>query len=118
MLKQAAADHLNAAAQQTVQQAEALPAAVLMLGVGGMGMAPLAIYLAQAGVTIYGSDDSLQPRVRVLLEQAGVTLLDADAVAGGFASGRFQEFGLCAISSAIGASHRLLALARSAGLHI
>lgn len=47
---------------------------VCMLGVGGMGMAPLAIYLAQAGWMVKGYDDHLSPVVRQLLLQAGVDL--------------------------------------------
>jgi len=41
------------------------------VGVGGMGMAPLAIYLAQAGFTVSGEDDALTDEVRDLLVRAG-----------------------------------------------
>lgn len=116
------ADVVNAAETACLADAQSaqqvLPSAVLMLGIGGMGMAPLAIYLAQAGVTVFGTDDSLQPRVRTLLQEAGAILLETQEVADGFAEGRFEAVELCAISSAISASHRLLSLARSAGLHI
>lgn len=44
------------------------------LGVGGMGMAPLAIYLAQAGYSVSGEDDALTDAVRLLLEVALVQL--------------------------------------------
>ena len=37
------------------------------VGVGGMGVAPLAIYLAQAGFTVSGEDDGLTEDVRALL---------------------------------------------------
>ncbi|MDR2377309.1 MAG: Mur ligase domain-containing protein, partial [Puniceicoccales bacterium] len=47
----------------------------LLLGVGGMGMAPLAIYLAEQGHAVYGWDDGLSERVRQLLETARVLLL-------------------------------------------
>ena len=44
------------------------------LGVGGMGMAPLAIYLAQLGYTVSGEDDALTEAVRLLLEAARVKI--------------------------------------------
>ncbi|MDR3143620.1 MAG: UDP-N-acetylmuramate dehydrogenase [Puniceicoccales bacterium] len=47
----------------------------LLLGVGGMGMAPLAIYLAEQGHEVYGWDDGLAERVRHHLETAKVVLL-------------------------------------------
>ncbi|MEM8549606.1 MAG: UDP-N-acetylmuramate dehydrogenase [Verrucomicrobiota bacterium] len=57
----------------------ALPEQVALLGIGGMGMAPLALYLAQAGCRVSGWDDDLQPSVRKLLEAAGIEILDTDA---------------------------------------
>lgn len=47
---------------------------IFMLGVGGMGMAPLALYLRQMGCTVSGYDDNLPPRVAALLKKAGVEL--------------------------------------------
>ena len=45
----------------------------LFIGVGGMGMAPLAGWMAHAGYSIAGYDDNLQERVRsFLVEDAGV----------------------------------------------
>jgi len=44
------------------------------LGVGGMGMAPLAIYLAQSGFTVSGEDDALSDEVRLLLVASQVKL--------------------------------------------
>ena len=44
------------------------------VGVGGMGMAPLAIYLAQAGFTVTGEDDALTDDVRALLARERVTV--------------------------------------------
>ncbi len=61
------------------QPSPALPEAVCLLGIGGMGMAPLAIYLAQAGCQVTGWDDNLLPHVRVLLERYGIEILDTDA---------------------------------------
>jgi UDP-N-acetylmuramate-alanine ligase len=37
------------------------------VGIGGMGMAPLAIYLAQLGFAVSGEDDALTDEVRALL---------------------------------------------------
>jgi len=51
-----------------------LPTHAFVLGVGGMGAAPLALYLAQAGVEVSGWDDNLQPAVEKLLREAGVSL--------------------------------------------
>ena len=47
-------------------------ASVHCLGVGGMGVAPLAIYLARMGWTVSGEDDGLTPEVSALLADAGV----------------------------------------------
>ena len=39
-----------------------------LLGAGGMGMAPLGLYLAQLGFRVSGEDDGWNPAVRELLE--------------------------------------------------
>ena len=44
------------------------------LGLGGMGVAPLAIYLAQTGFAVSGEDDAMPAGVRALLAQAGVAV--------------------------------------------
>ncbi len=44
------------------------------LGVGGAGVAPLALYLSQAGFELSGEDDALAPEVADLLVAGGVTL--------------------------------------------
>lgn len=46
------------------------------LGIGGMGMTPLALYLAQAGHAVAGQDRALNERNRRLLEAGGVTVED------------------------------------------
>ncbi|MGE9296895.1 MAG: UDP-N-acetylmuramate dehydrogenase [Puniceicoccales bacterium] len=85
-----------------------LPDAAFMLGVGGMGMAPLAIYLAEAGVAVTGWDDGLRPEVAQLLVRHGVTL-----------SGELPEKpGLVARSSAIGESHPLYREAINRGARV
>jgi UDP-N-acetylmuramate--L-alanine ligase/UDP-N-acetylenolpyruvoylglucosamine reductase len=47
---------------------------VHLLGAGGMGMAPLGLYLARLGFRVSGEDDGWNPAVRELLEQAGVAV--------------------------------------------
>ena len=44
------------------------------LGVGGMGVAPLAIYLVRSGWRVSGEDDALSHEVSLLLSAAGVEL--------------------------------------------
>lgn len=44
------------------------------LGVGGMGVAPLAIYLARLGWSVSGEDDALSAEVSALLTGAGVRI--------------------------------------------
>jgi UDP-N-acetylmuramate--L-alanine ligase/UDP-N-acetylenolpyruvoylglucosamine reductase len=44
------------------------------LGVGGMGVAPLAIYLSEGGCTVSGEDDALPDEVGALLERARVAV--------------------------------------------
>ncbi|MGE9289800.1 MAG: Mur ligase domain-containing protein, partial [Puniceicoccales bacterium] len=46
------------------------------LGVGGMGMLPLALYVRQGGAQVAGMDDGLTPRAEALLRSAGVVLHD------------------------------------------
>ncbi len=43
-------------------------------GVGGTGLGPLAIYLAESGFTVTGEDRDLAPDVRRQLERAGVSI--------------------------------------------
>ncbi len=77
------------------------------LGAGGMGMAPLAAYLAQSGFTVSGEDDALSPEVAEVLGRAGVTVgpLPADC-------------DLAVYSSAIAATHPVYAAARARGLAV
>jgi UDP-N-acetylmuramate--L-alanine ligase/UDP-N-acetylenolpyruvoylglucosamine reductase len=44
---------------------------VHLLGAGGMGMAPLGLYLLQSGFQVSAEDDGWNPAVRELLERAG-----------------------------------------------
>ncbi|HVW20542.1 MAG TPA: UDP-N-acetylmuramate dehydrogenase [Opitutaceae bacterium] len=75
------------------------------LGVGGMGVAPLAIYLGQAGYAVSGEDDALAPEAAELLAREGVSVgpLPGDC-------------DLVVHSSAIPAGHPVYASARARGL--
>jgi len=53
---------------------------IFMIGIGGMGMAPLAIYLAQSGCAVRGCDDDVRPEVRDLLTSQGIALSDCLAM--------------------------------------
>ena len=75
------------------------------LGVGGMGVAPLAIYLARAGWRVSGEDDALSREVSVLLAGAGIEV-------GPLPTG----CDLVVRSSAIPDSHRSLTAALGRGL--
>ncbi len=82
------------------------------LGVGGMGMAPLAGWMARAGYSICGLDDHLREPVRRVLLRAGVELRDmifAEQLAG---------FTTIVYSSAIQPEHPLLQAAHAQGLRI
>ncbi len=77
------------------------------LGVGGMGMAPLAIYLAQAGFSVSGEDDALTSEVAELLARERVAV-------GPLAAG----CDLVVHSSAIPQGHPVYAAARAGGIPV
>jgi len=77
------------------------------VGVGGMGLAPLAMYLARCGWTVSGEDDSPTPEVVALLNDAGVTLSELPT-----------ECDLLVVSSAIANSHTTMQAAKTRGLQI
>jgi UDP-N-acetylmuramate--L-alanine ligase/UDP-N-acetylenolpyruvoylglucosamine reductase len=79
---------------------------VHLVGVGGTGMAPLALCMRQAGFTVSGEDDALSPLVRPWLEQAGVIIRPVGGVP--------EPCDLLVRSSAIHADHpaRVCAVAR------
>ena len=84
----------------------------LFVGVGGMGMAPLAGWMSQAGHSICGFDDHLREPIRRVLLQAGVELRDFV-----FAE-QLDGFTTIVYSSAIQVTHPLLKAANSMGLRI
>jgi len=83
-------------------------AAVHCVGVGGMGLGPLAIYLARLGFAVSGEDDAMTEPMRVQLGRAGVTLTVAGAVP--------ADCGLVVFSSAIAPTHPAVVAARTRGL--
>jgi UDP-N-acetylmuramate-alanine ligase len=52
------------------------PKKVLLLGAGGMGMAPLALYLRGAGVRVEAFDDRFSEPIRSHLLSFGVKIID------------------------------------------
>ncbi len=77
------------------------------VGIGGMGMAPMAIYLAQAGLIVTGEDDGLTGEVRAALAAAQIV------------PGPLPEAcDLMVCSSAIGASHPARRAAEARGLPV
>jgi len=75
------------------------------LGAGGMGVAPLAVYLARMGLEVSGEDDSLPPELAAMLGREGVAVgpLPSDC-------------DLVVFSSAIPPSHPSYAAAAARGL--
>ncbi len=72
-------------------------AAIHCVGIGGMGLGPLAIYLAQAGYAVSGEDDAMSDAMRLHLEKERIRVT---------LSGEIPEScDLLACSSAITASH-------------
>ncbi|HYD84646.1 MAG TPA: Mur ligase domain-containing protein, partial [Opitutus sp.] len=75
------------------------------LGAGGMGVAPLAIYLSQLGFNVTGEDDGLTEEVRGVLERERVRIV-----------GMPKDCELVVYSSAIGKAHPVYAAAAARGI--
>jgi UDP-N-acetylmuramate--L-alanine ligase/UDP-N-acetylenolpyruvoylglucosamine reductase len=86
------------------------PRAVHALGVGGMGLGPLAIYLAGLGFRVSGGDDSPTPAMSAQLTRAGVVLSAANEIP--------ADAELIVTSSALAPSHPALIAARARGLPV
>lgn len=84
--------------------------AVHCAGVGGMGVGPLAIYLARRGFRVSGEDDAMTPAMRGQLERAGVIITEPGTIP--------VDCELVACSSAIGADHPVVLAAKSRGLPV
>ncbi len=86
------------------------PAQYLLLGVGGMGMAPLACWMSRAGYSVTGYDACLQEGVRRHLLASGVELQDF------VFPEHLSRFTTVVYSSAIRPGHPLLDAAHAAGM--
>lgn len=75
------------------------------VGVGGMGLAPLAIYLSHSGYIVTGEDDALGDDMAVQLHRAGVRLTALPS-----------DCDLLVLSSAVGGGHETLRTAKQRGL--
>lgn len=53
---------------------------IYMIGIAGMGMCPLAIYLAQSGQSVIGIDDNVRPELVTLLKKNGVKIDEAKKI--------------------------------------
>jgi UDP-N-acetylmuramate--alanine ligase len=84
--------------------------AIHCAGVAGMGVGPLAIYLAQRGFRVSGEDDAMVAPMRVQLERAGVVLTGAGAIP--------ADCQLVACSSAIAATHPVMVAAKAHGIPV
>lgn len=82
--------------------------AIHCVGVGGMGVGPLAIYLAQLGFRLSGEDDGMTAEMKRHLERAGVALTSPGGVP--------VVCDLVLTSSAIAPSHPAAVAARQRGL--
>jgi len=81
---------------------------VFFLGLGGMGMAPLALYLDEAGCRVRGCDDHWREPVRRLLERRGIAAAPCAELP--------ADISRVVYSSAIAPSHPLLIAARARGV--
>ena len=79
-------------------------------GVGGMGVGPLAIYLAGRGFRVSGEDDAMAEAMRVQLVRAGVVLTAPGEIP--------AECQLVACSSAIAPAHPVMTAASARGLPV
>jgi UDP-N-acetylmuramate--alanine ligase len=86
--------------------------AYLFIGVGGMGMAPLASWLSRSGSTICGFDDHLREPVRRVFLEAGVDVRDL------FFAEQLEGIDTVVYSSAIQHDHPILVAARERGLKV
>ena len=84
--------------------------AVHCAGVGGMGLGPLAIYLARRGFRVSGEDDAMTQAMRVQLERAGVVITRIGEIP--------MACELVACSSAIGPDHPVMVSAKARDLPV
>ncbi|MFA6289292.1 MAG: UDP-N-acetylmuramate dehydrogenase [Opitutaceae bacterium] len=84
--------------------------AIHCVGVGGMGLGPLAIYLAGRGFSVSGEDDAMTVAMRDQLVAAGVVVTATGAVP--------ADVQLVVYSSAIASSHPAALAAKARGLSL
>ncbi len=80
------------------------------VGVGGMGLGPLAIYLAARGWSVSGEDAALTPAMAVQLERAGVRLVDSGELP--------ADSDLVVVSTAVGLGHPTRRAAHDRGVQV
>ncbi|MDR0352290.1 MAG: UDP-N-acetylmuramate dehydrogenase [Opitutaceae bacterium] len=85
-------------------------AAIHCVGVAGMGLGPLAIYLARLGFEVSGEDDHMNGVMHAQLERAGIALTPTGGL-----PGRCE---LVACSSAVRDGHPTVGAARARGLPV
>ena len=78
------------------------------VGLGGMGLGPLAIYLAQRGFSVSGEDDAMTDGMKAQLTAAGVTITPTGAVP--------ENCQLLVYSSAIATRHPAVLAATARGV--
>ncbi len=84
------------------------PDNVFFLGLGGMGMAPLALYLNEAGCRVRGCDDHWREPVRRLLERQGIAASPCGELP--------ADTARVVYSSAVAPEHPIMRAARERGL--
>lgn len=84
--------------------------AVHCAGVGGMGLGPLAIYLARRGFRVSGEDDAMTAAMRIHLERAGVIITGTGEIP--------DSCQLVACSSAIMPAHPAVTAAKARNLPV
>ncbi len=85
-------------------------AAIHCIGVAGMGLGPLAIYLARLGFEVSGEDDHMTGVMHAQLERAGVALTPT--------GGLPRRCDLVACSSAVRGGHPSVGAARGRGIDL
>ncbi|OAM91480.1 hypothetical protein AW736_03225 [Termitidicoccus mucosus] len=85
-------------------------AAIHCVGVAGMGLGPLAIYLARLGFEVSGEDDHMSGVMHAQLERAGIALTPTGGLPG--------RCDLVACSSAVRDGHPSVGAARGRGIHV
>lgn len=86
------------------------PEELYLLGIGGTGLGPLALYLARKGHQVSGEDQALKPVWRKLFEANGIRIQESDTP--------LLEVTEVIRSSAIADTHPRLSEARQAGIPV